>query len=300
MLVIVLGWALTRFGFLSARALRDLNRLTYWVGLPCLLFYGVGAARPAFDAVGSLLLVATGATFFGVLAGAVVAWRLSLSAAARGVLVQGVFRGNLTFIGLPIVFYAFAGQGMSSGSAEASALLAFGPLVVLYNVLAVTVLMLSAGARRAGAIRGVAYGLVSNPILISCLAGLAMSLSGLGFPEMAGRTLSAVGQMALPLALICIGGTLHISRIRGRLGAAFAGALMKVSVVPAAGLLLAWWVGLSAEHTRIALILLACPTASASYVLAGQLGGDEALASSIIVISNVLAIPAMVVVLLIS
>lgn len=211
--------------------------------------------------------------------------------------MQGVFRGNLAFIGLPVVLYAFSATSSAGGSAEDSALLAFGPMVVLYNILAVIVLLFAGGVVRRGIVRSIGYGLLTNPILIACLGGLVFSLAGLELPVLVQRTLAAIGQMALPLALICIGGTLHVTRLRGSLGWAFAGSLMKVALVPAFGFVLARWLGLSAEHSRIVLILLACPTASVSYVLARQLQGDEALASSMIVISNLLAVPAMIVVL---
>jgi hypothetical protein len=295
-----LGWTLTRGGFLSDQALRDLNRLAYWVGLPCLLFYRIAGASPEIEAVSGLLIVGAGATLIGILAATIAARALAVPPAVTGTFVQGAFRGNLTFVGLPLVVYALSGDGMSSAGAEASALLMFGPMVVLYNVLAVVVLLFFGGNRPSGVIRSAAGGLATNPILIACVGGLLVALSGASLPVLAVRTLSAIGQMALPLALLCIGGTLYTSRVRGSLRWALVGAGMKVSLVPAAGYALAIWVGLSAEHMRIALILLACPTASASYVLAGQLGGDLSLASSLIVISNLLAVPAMVVVLLVS
>lgn len=285
---------LTRTQFLSAQALHDANRLTYWVGLPCALFHRIATASPDVAAVGGLLLVGTAATFAAIAAAAVTARLLRLPAGSHGTFIQGVFRGNLAFIGLPVVLYAF--QGTASAGAAGSALLAFGPMVVLYNVLAVVVL-LAGGAGRRGLLRTVGYGLLSNPILIACAAGLLFSLAGFGLPTLVQRTLAAIGQMALPLALICIGGTLHATRLRGSLGPAMLGSVMKVALVPAIGLLLALWADLSAEHTRIVLLLLACPTASASYVLVRQLQGDEALASSMVVISNVLAVPAMAAVL---
>lgn len=296
--MIALGWVLTRTEFLSTQALQDANRLTYWVGLPCALFYRIAGASPDVAAVGDLLLVGAAATFIAIVAAWIAAIVLGLPARSHGTFMQGVFRGNLAFIGLPVVLYAFAGSG--SGSAEDSALLAFGPMVVLYNFLAVIVLLFAGGVAKRGMMRTVGYGLLTNPILIACFAGLLFSLAGVALPSLVQRTLAAIGQMALPLALICIGGTLHTTRLRGSLKHAFIGSLMKVLLVPAVGLLLAWWVGLSAEHTRIALLLLACPTASVSYVLVRQLQGDEALASSMIVISNVLAVPAMAVVLAIT
>jgi predicted permease len=43
----------------------------------------------------------------------------------------------------------------------------------------------------------------------------------------------------------------------------------------------------------MALILLACPTAAASYVMAQQLGSDDGLAANIIMVSTVFAVPAL-------
>ena len=57
--VIALGFLLTRAGFLSDRALRDLNSLTYWVGLPSLLLHRVrliGLNGVEYDAACDYLL----------------------------------------------------------------------------------------------------------------------------------------------------------------------------------------------------------------------------------------------------
>lgn len=262
-----------------------------------MLFYRIGTADPDVQGVTGLLLVCTGATLLGIVAAGIGARLMGMPLRSYGTFMQGVFRGNLAFIGLPVVLYAFPGE---SGGAESTALLVFGPMVVLYNVLAVVVLVIPGGGSGSGIIRPAVYGLVTNPILIASLAGVLLSLSGLTLPEVASRTLSAVGQMALPLALICIGATLYTTEVKGSLGRAMVGALMKVALIPAIGLALAWAVGLSDEQTRIALILMACPTASVSYVLVRQLRGDEALASSIVVFANLLAIPAMFIVLAIT
>lgn len=295
-LIVFLGWILARTGFLSRGALQEINRLSYWFGLPALLFHRLATASPAFGEVAGLLLALAGATVTGILIAAVVSGGMGLPRPATGTFIQGVFRGNLAFVGLPVVLYAFAGT--EGAGAESTALLAFGPTVVLYNVLAVAVLL--APAAEGGLARGLkraVLGMVSNPILLACVAGVGYALSGLAMPGVVGRTLSALGQMALPLALVCIGGALYWTRLRGHIQRAGVAALLKVCLMPALGLGLAWWLGLSPEHTRIVGILLACPTASASYLLASQLGGDGGLASSIVVLSTLLAMPAMILVL---
>jgi hypothetical protein len=48
--------------------------------------------------------------------------------------------------------------------------------------------------------------------------------------------------------------------------------------------------GLFPDEMRITLLFLACPTAAASFTLAGKLGGDEALAASSVVISTLLSV----------
>jgi hypothetical protein len=103
--------------------------------------------------------------------------------------------------------------------------------------------------------------------------------------------------MALPLALICIGGALATVRIRGSLVWSGTAATAKVIMMPMLGYGFGSWVGLSPEGMRIVLILLACPTASVSYVLVRQLGGDEALASSAILMSVILAMGSLAVIL---
>lgn len=295
-LVIALGWALRRAEFLSINALQDINRLIYWVGLPSLLFYKIAGASLAFKEAGDLFLVTMGATGSVIILSYLVAKQLGVPRGSEGTFVQASFRGNLAFVGLPVVVYAFSSPRQSA-AAEASALLAFGPLVVVYNVASVLALLASRSAPNARALNAMGRGLITNPLLISCGAGVLYSFMGWPLPVMAERSFAAIGQMALPLALICLGGALATTRLRGRLSWSLSAAVVKVMVMPLVGFGLAWLLGMSSESTRIVLILLACPTAAASYVLVRQLGGDEALASGAILISTLLAAVSLAVIL---
>ena len=96
--------------------------------------------------------------------------------------------------------------------------------------------------------------------------------------------------MSLPLALLCIGGSLVSMRVRGKLSWSLGAVVAKLFLLPLLGYAVARLCGLSVQGTRIALILLACPTASVSYILVSQLGGDKPLASGAILISTLLAV----------
>jgi hypothetical protein len=67
-------------------------------------------------------------------------------------------------------------------------------------------------------------------------------------------------------------------------------AVIKLSVGPVVGYFAAGWLGVGRVETAVALIMLACPTAVASYVLTEQLGGDSALSAGAVVVSTILSI----------
>jgi predicted permease len=122
------------------------------------------------------------------------------------------------------------------------------------------------------------------------VAGVACAMSGLKLPDWLAQSVTVVGQMALPLALLCIGGTLIVIPLHGKRTNSVITSFLKVAVTPAVAWPLARWAGLSLHETRITLLFLACPTAAASFTLAGKLGGDEALAATSVVLSTAFSI----------
>jgi predicted permease len=288
-LVITLGWLLRRSDFLSSEALEYLTRLTYWIGIPCLLFVKIATATLVLNQVGDLFLVTLSSTGIGIALSYGLATILGLPKTAIGTFVQAAFRGNLAFVGLPVIIYAFSSSATDAMAAEASTVLIFGPMVVVYNVVAVLVLLFSRHGINVQALPPLLRELASNPLFLSCLTGVSYSALRWPLPIFFERSLTAIGQMALPLALICIGGSLRGIDLRDSWAWSASAAVTKVMLMPLIGYVIAWLAGLSADSTRIALILLACPTATASYVLVQQLGGDQALASGAIVFSTLLA-----------
>ena len=299
-LVIALGAALGRARFISDDVLGGMNRLAYWVGLPCLLLHKIAAASFAeagsFDTFWLVLI--------GMLAslavGGAVAWAVRMRRAQVGAFLQAAFRGNLAFVGLAVVLSAFSalqGAGPDTlGRAERAVVLTLGPIVPVYNVAAVLVLLACSHKLGARTVRTMSLQVATNPLLIASAAGLAVSLSGWSFPGAVQRTLETVGQLALPLALLCVGGKIASAKLGGRAGLPLLAAVIKVTVGPVVGFFAARWIGVGPVETSAALILLACPTAVASYVLSEQLGGDSALSAGAVVVSTVLSVISLAVV----
>lgn len=279
-LVIGLGAVLQKGGMLTRELVAGMTKLLYWVGLPAAVFYAMGSADLSDGGIGLLMMVLAGTTLFN----AGLAWLLSplfgVSNRSRGTYVQAAFRGNLSFVALPLLLTI---PGIPLGKA----MLAFAPMVILHN--AVTVIFLAISQE--GANRRFGWStlveIIRNPIIVSAVAGLGFGLAGAALPLAVDRTLGALAQMALPLALLCIGATLVSVPLKGNRQHAVLAAAQKILLAPVLGYLLGRWLGLDDASMLILLICLSCPTAAISYTMAKQMGGDEGMAASAVVFSAI-------------
>ncbi len=288
-LLIALGAVLRKARFLSAELITGLNRLVYWVGLPALLFYKIAIADYDFQTAGRTFMVVFLGMLASIVAAYIIAYLLRVPAASIGTFVQGAYRGNLLYIGLPIIIYSFHGS-QNAEQMQNTAAIVLGFIVPFYNILAVIVLLASQHKIDRHIFTKIFRSVLANPLLIACVAGIIYSASALKIPIAAARTIEAVGQMALPLALLAIGATLAQGQITGQKNFAFIASIIKIALTPLIGFCFALLIGLGGGETRIALIYLACPTAVLSFIMAENLGGDAKMAAAIVFISTVLSI----------
>jgi predicted permease len=292
-LLIGLGAALAHIQFLGREFMADLNKLAFWIALPALLFRAAIKEAWPGQQTWMLLGVMIAATF--VISG--LAWLVSRSLgvprSAQGTMVQSAFRGNLAYIGVPV---------LASISVDDPRTFAVGVVVMtltmaLYNVLAVVVLQASRPAGphvdRWALVRSIG----TNPLLLAGLSGLACALVHIGIPAVLDRTLDTLGAAAVPIALLCIGGSLRTSGFSGRRSWIAAAAALKIAVLPAIVFALGRAAGLGRSEQRIALVFAAAPTAAAAYIMAREMDGDETLASGSIALSTVLSMGSLAAVL---
>ncbi len=287
-IIIALGTVLHWKELLTEQVLNGLKWLVYWIGLPALLVHGITRATLSGKVVNSLIIVVAGTTA-AVAASLLVALLFRMKTERVGTFIQASFRGNLAFVGLPIVIYAFSANGADPTAAKEIALLTIGPIVVIYNVVAVVALLASQHKFGWSALGKMAFGLITNPLLLACVAGTLGAVLEIELPSVVNRTLKTLGNMTLPLALLCVGGALVSTRIQSSLLPVLGSCLWKLGLAPFAGFLVAHALGAGSTETGVALILLATPTAVASYVLADQMDGDSALAASAVAVSTLLS-----------
>jgi len=283
-LVIGLGFVLKRLNLIDDHFLFQTNRLVYYVALPLLLFYKIGTADffANFNGslvVGSSLVIAIGfAVSYGYAA------LRGYAPATRGAFSQGAFRGNLAYIGLAIVFNAYGEDGLT----RAGILMGF--LVPVLNFFAILALLWP--HRRTGGHQGRAFWvrqIAFNPLIIASFAGIIWSFLHLPIPVILDRSLHIATGMTLPLALLAIGGSFSLRKLKGDLTCALLSTTIKIIWLPIIAAALLYAMGVRGQDLAIGVLFAGTPTATATYIMAHQLKGDAELAGSIVMMSTLLS-----------
>lgn len=277
--LIALGVWLKRSAWLDSGFWPAAERLNYFILFPALLVHSLAQAPLAQVAPWQLL----GVLLSVLLPAAVVLWawrwRYRVAAAQFGPQVQGLLRFN-TYIGLALAGGLFG----ASGLAVAALLLAL--LVPMVNVLSVLALL----SDRRWQARAVLWPLLRNPLIVACVLGLVLNISGLGLPLGSEALLKFLAAASLPLGLLCVGAALQWHGLRGAWRGLLGNSLLRLLLMPALALTVANLWGLPAQSAAIVLLFFALPTAPTAYVLTTQLQGDARLMAGLITLQTLLAL----------
>jgi len=280
-ILIALGYIVRAAGVATAEQFGMVNRFGYFVLYPAFLFTLISGAR--FE--GGEALPFVGGVLGGFAALALIALALRLVFRGEGPPYSSVFQGSVRWNGFALLAAAPALFG-PQGTALIG--LAFGPLVLMLNILCVIVLA-RWGAARATSMRAVLDQIVANPLIIGCAVGIGANFAGLRDLGYASDAIELLGQAAMPIALVCVGAGLDFGALRASLTKVAAASMMRLIVAPA----LVWGacvlMGAGPLHTAVAVGIACTPTAAASYTLAREMGGDARLMAAIITATTALS-----------
>ncbi|ANT61752.1 transporter [Salipiger sp. CCB-MM3] len=286
--LICLGFALRRSGFPSDAFWPAAERLNYFLLFPALLFSSLAAA-PVRDPQVLRLGGAALATILIASAAMALSRRVRPSPAARfGPGLQGVIRFN-TYLGVAVLASVAASVGASGASALAAVYLALAvPLVNVLSILALSGSGSGAGGRRGAVL--LLRTIFRNPLILACLAGIAVALSGVGLPFGTGSFMKLLAQGSLPLGLLCVGAALQPEALRKDLPALAGVSLLRLLCMPALAVAVAALFGLESTSALVLVVFSAVPSAPTAYVLTRQLGGDGPYMAGIITGQTLLSV----------
>ncbi|MEC7489077.1 MAG: AEC family transporter [Pseudomonadota bacterium] len=279
-LIIVTGFGLRRIDPFGATTWAPLERITYYVLFPSLLFASLSAADLSTLPVGKMAAGVIGAPVVITLTLLLIRRQIGIEGAPFTSVVQGATRFN-TYIGVPLVTAFFGSETMALSA------LFIGFMVPFINIVSVWVL----GRYGDGSsIKGnTASELIRNPLILSCLAGILVNLSGLGLATPLDALFTLLGSAAPPIGLLCAGAGLDLAAARTGRTWVLVSTSLKLLAMPGIALLLALAIGLDELSTKVLVLFHALPTAPSAYILARQLGGDARLMAGILTTQTALA-----------
>ncbi|AOE83601.1 AEC family transporter [Pseudomonas sp. TCU-HL1] len=280
--MLFLGVGLKRLGWIDAAFINTASSLVFKGTMPTLLFLGIVQTDLRTALQPALIGYFVAATLVCFLIGW--GWAiLRCPAEDRGIYTQGAFRGNNGIVGLALATSMYGDYGLSVGSI-------LGAVVILsYNTLSSVVLAIYSPDAKSDPL-SLARSIISNPLILGVLAAVPVAYWQLPLPKWLLTSGEYFAQMTLPLALICIGGTLSLASLRSSGKIAISASLMKMVWLPILATLGAWLCGFRDADLAILFLYFASPTAAASFVMARAVNGNHELAASIIVMTTLAAV----------
>lgn len=281
-IVIVAGWFFRQKGMLTEQFVTVANKFNFKVTLPILLFMDISSMnlREVFHWQFVLFcMVATTICFF-------VTWIFAkgfLSSEMVGSFVQGSFRGSAAVLGVAFMTNIYGDAGLAP-------LMIIG-CVPLYNIYSVIVLTIESNEDKPkqGQIKTALVNICKNPLIIGILLGVIVALLPFQLPDMVNKTLSSFSDMATPLALIAIGAAFEGKKALAKIRPTLVASLIKLVVQPLVFLSIAVWLGFRNQELIAFLIMLGAPSTASSYIMAKNMGNDDVLSASIIVVTTLLS-----------
>lgn len=287
--IVLVGYLLGRFGVLGPEAGTALSRFAFFVGLPALMFTTLAHAdlSAVFShrlSVAVLSALTVGAIFLVY----ALSRRREPGAVVIGTLSS--FMLNSNNMGLPIAMYVFG------NAAEVA------PILLFQLILATPIGLSILGAIDEGRVswRSILLQPVKNPIIIASAGGIIAALTEWTPPPLVEEPLILLGGAGIPVILVAFGMSLHgeppLKHAGERADVLVATALKTVAMPIVAYLAARFLFGFEGRELFAATLLAALPTAQNVFAFAVRYRQGVTLARDTVLVTTVLAIPALIII----
>lgn len=284
MMIIVLGIFLKRIQLFNDDVWAGFGNLCYFVLFPVLLIKTLATVQveSAFLLEYSLMVLSVVFVMSAILMllRPLLVYRYRIRGASYSSVFQGVTRWH-GFVALSIVGILFGDPGV--------AYMAIIMAVIIPPLNVINVYILVRYAHGSADMRSVITKVFSNPFILACAVGIGLNVSGLGIPGPLFQAMDIIGGGALGLSLFTVGAGLRFSAVKENYELVGMTSMLRLLGMPALMFLGGWAFGIQGMPLTVAVIAGGVPTATAAYVLAKQMGGDEVLMANLITVQVVLS-----------
>ena len=257
--VIVVGYLLKRIGWINQGFIEASNKINFKVTLPALLIQDMvnNNFMEKFE-LGYVIFCAV-ATTISILTMWFLARIFMKDKSIIGEFVQASYRSSAAVLG------------------------------AAFNIFAVIILTVECpekGAGQSKTLSSTLKGIATNPIILSIVAGVILSVLNVHFPKMLDNTISNFSKMATPLALIAIGGSFEFGKALQKIKPAVIATAMKLVGWALVFLPIAIWIGYRDAKLMAIVIMLASPATPSCYIMSRSMHSEGTLTSSVIVLTT--------------
>lgn len=288
-LVILVGWFVGRRKVLGDNAQLVLSRLSFFVASPALLVETLSRAELQTVFAAPLLVAAAGAVITGGSYLLIVRFWLKRKLAESLVSAMSSSTANAANLGIPIAAYVLGDAAL------------IAPVLVFqlafYTPCYLMLLDSITSGHRATPGR-VLLQIVRNPMIIGTAVGLVLAATGWVLPNLIAEPLHLIAGAAIPAILIAfgmsLGTTKPLSAADGRRPDILLSTGFKLILHPLVAYLLGHFtLGMSGAALFAVVVAAALPTAQNVYVTSQRYQVGLAVAKDTVLLTTVLAIPAM-------
>ena len=277
-LLILCGYVTCAAGGIKREDVGRINRLNFNVFIPALIIYNIHNTKLSTAFRPGLIAYAV----LGLLTEACLGWIIARymveKREQKGVVIQGLFRTNVTLIGVQLLANLIPNADLG----PISIMSAF--TVITINTVSVIALETYSGRKTGG--KQLLASIVKNPLIIGCLMGVLLLVSDVKLPAAAETTLRDLSRLASPLSLFLLGAFFRFKDLRQDLKLLTAVTALRLVAFPAVFLFLAAALGFRGIYFATLIPVFATPTAAPSFAMAQRMGGDAELAGNIVVMTS--------------
>lgn len=278
-LLIVIGFTIRHFRWLSDDFWNDAEKLVYFVLFPAMLISKMSVADLSnADAVPLISVLCLSLGIMSALTFILKSF-LNIENASFTSFFQGAIRIN-TFVGLALAENILGNSGLITAVIIAAILI---PLVNLIVVIVLQNYREKNGQKDITAnLKSTIIQLIKNPLIMGCTIGLILNFSQIILPAPLQISINILGSTALPLGLLAVGAALVFKDLKSVMKPLLVSSSLRLLIYPLLVYALTNAFSFNRETQIAILIFSAVPTAASSYILAKNMGGDHQLMSRII------------------
>ena len=287
--IILVGMFVGRRNVLGENARSVLSALTFFVASPALLFETLSKAKLHDVFAAPLLVTAAGAMVTAAIFFVIVRFLLKRTVPESLMSSMSASLANSANLGIPIAVYVLGDAGYVA------------PLLI-FQLAFFTPLFLMALDATTSSHRttpaGFALMILKNPMIVGSALGLVVAGTGWQVPELVMQPIHLIGGAAIPAMLIAFGMSLNGSRplqaAAGRRIDTLLASAFKLVVHPAIAYLVARLIGMEGQALFAVVVTSALPTAQNVFVAASRYRTGITVAKDTVLITTVVAVPAMI------